>query len=61
MNASADFEKWVHSKNHQNLSAKKIPTVGLQAEYHFDNASLKSSNHPVTDGISNQMAGLKHL
>ena len=61
MNASADFEKWVHSKNYQNLSANKIPSVWLQAEYHFDNASLKSINSPITDGISNQLARLNHL
>ena len=50
MNASGDFEKWLHSKNYQKLATQKIPTAGLQAQYQFDNGTLKSSNNPKQTG-----------
>ena len=54
---SADFDQWLHSKNYQQLSTQKIPTAGLQAEYHFDNGTLKSSNNPKQTGAMKREMG----
>ncbi|TAD84704.1 MAG: DUF1553 domain-containing protein [Bacteroidetes bacterium] len=57
MKAAADFEKWLHSKSYQKLSAQKTPSAGLQAEYRFDNASLKSSNSAKQTGAMKRELG----
>ena len=54
---SADFDQWLRSNNYQQLSTQKIPTAGLQAEYHFDNGTLKSSNNPKQTGAMKREMG----
>jgi len=52
-NSSLGFQTWIQAKKYRQLEKEKIPQAGLQAQFTFDNGSLKNSVKPL------QKAGMK--
>ena len=56
-NAGPDFEKWLQAGDYKKLAKEKIPRNGLQAEYNFDNGSLKNNMLPKQTGVMKRETG----
>lgn len=51
------FEKWIASGSYNNLSKEKLPRSGLQAQYNFDQNSLKNLVNPKQTGVMKRESG----
>ena len=49
-NSDPGFKNWIHAKKYRQLEKEKIPLAGLQAQFNFDNGSLKNSVKPQQKG-----------
>jgi Protein of unknown function (DUF1553)/Protein of unknown function (DUF1549)/Concanavalin A-like lectin/glucanases superfamily/Planctomycete cytochrome C len=56
-NAGADVEKWLQAGRYKKLVKEKIPQIGLQAQYSFDNGSLKNTINPKQSGVMKRETG----
>ncbi len=45
-NSAAGFQAWLQAKKYKQLEKEKIPQAGLQAQFTFDNGSLKNAINP---------------
>jgi hypothetical protein len=52
------FQQWIQSGAYQKLSKEKIPHLGLQAQYVFDQNNLKNAVKPQQTGIMKRETGM---
>ena len=56
-NADENFEKWLDSGDYKKLAKETIPILGLQAQYTFDNGSLKNNANSKQAGVMKRESG----
>ncbi len=52
-----DFKSWVSSKAYSSLAKANIPQAGLQAQFSFDNKSIKDSKNPKMEAFLTRETG----
>jgi len=55
--AGADFDNWIRRGGYRKLAKEKMPAFGLQAQYNFENGSLKNILHPAQTGVMKRETG----
>ncbi len=55
--AIPDFEKWMQTGGYKKLANEKIPQSNLQAQYSFENGSLKNSVNVKQTGVMKRETG----
>lgn len=56
-NADPDFQKWLNRDGYKKLVKEQIPQNGLQAQYRFDNNSLRNSVGSKDAGVMKRETG----
>ena len=56
-NSAPGFQTWLLTKRYKQLEKEKIPQTGLQAQFNFDNGSLKNSVKPQQKGAMKRGMG----